>query len=386
MNEIEKILSEAGVKIALGGGNSFDVQVNANRASKERLIKRVMIGGSLAIGESYVDGDWECEDLDELFFRIFRNADFTRFLGKGIIWQIIKNKLFNFQNIKRAFIVGKEHYDIGNDLYEKMLDKETMSYTCGYWDNAKTLGEAQIAKLDLICRKLNLQKGQRVLDIGCGWGNFMKYAAEKYGVSCVGLTVSAEQVKLGNESCKNLPIKFLLEDYRNFFDKEKFDHVISIGMFEHVGVKNYRVFMQAAERNLKDDGLFLLHTITHCKTTKNVEPFINKYIFPNGHLPSILQIAKSFDRKYLWSKPLFVLEDMHNFGHSYYLTLREWYKNFNDNFSELQKNNVEYDEKFYRVWRYYLLVSAGMFKARYLELNQYVFSKKGVLGGYKSVR
>ncbi len=357
---------------------------------RERVLQRILTQGTLGVGESYVDADWECDDLAEMFYKVFRNADFTNFLGKGIIWQIIKNKIFNLQSIKRAFIVGKAHYDIGNDLYDVMLDKTTKSYTCGYWGNGQVscnnLDEAQIAKLDLICRKLNLQKGQRILDIGCGWGNFMKYATENYGVTCTGLTVSEEQVKQGKNICNGLPINFILEDYRSFQDEEKFDHIISIGMFEHVGVKNYRNFMEVVARNLKEDGLFLLHTIGHSKTTKTVELFINKYIFPNGHLPSPSHIANSFDRKYFWSKPLFILEDWHNFGYNYSLTLNEWYKNFDENFKDLQKNNPKYTDRFYRIWKYYLLVSSAMFRARYIELYQIVLSKKGVLGGYKSVR
>jgi cyclopropane-fatty-acyl-phospholipid synthase len=379
-NKIEKILQSAGVEI--NGPNPWDPQI----LDKDKVILRILRDGTLGIGETYVEGLWDVEKLDELIFRVFRHADFTSFLGRGIIWQIIKNKFFNLQTIKRAFIVGQEHYDIGNDLYDAMLDKATKSYTCGYWKDFQNLDEAQIAKLDLICKKINLQKGQRVLDIGCGWGNFMKYAAENYGAICVGLTISEEQIKQGKEICKNLPVEFALEDYRTYNSREKFDHIISIGMFEHVGVKNYRNFMEVAERNLKDDGLFLLHTIGHSKTTRNVEPFINKYIFPNGHLPSPSHITKSFDRKHFWSKPLFVLEDWHNFGAYYDLTLMEWFKNFNLNFKELQKNNSKYDDRFYRIWKYYLLISAGMFRARYVELYQVVFSKKGVLGGYRSIR
>ena len=269
--------------------------------------------------------------------------------------------------------MGEKHYDIGNDLYRAMLDKR-LTYTCGCWKDAKDLNEAQEAKLDLVCKKIGLKGGQRVLDIGSGWGSFIGYAAEKYGASALGVTISKEQKELADALYKNISIKTLLQDYRDI--NEKFDHIVSLGMFEHVGYKNYRTFMKVAHNALKDDGLFLLHTIGGNQSAMGGDPWLNKYIFPNGMLPSIAQIGKSIEG-------LFVMEDWHNFGDDYYKTLMAWHKNFEDNWNKIKSN---YNERFYRMWRYYLLSCAGSFRARKNQLWQIVLSKKGVNGRYKSIR
>ena len=294
-------------------------------------------------------------------------------LSLPIISGFIRARLFNLQAIKRAFQVGEKHYDTGNDLFTLMLGK-TMAYSCGYWRDAKNLDQAQEAKFDLICRKLNLQKGQKVLDIGCGWGSFAYHAAKNYGVNVVGISVSKEQIKFAKQLCKGLPVEFRLQDYREL--NEKFDHIISIGMFEHVGVKNYREFLKISKNCLKKDGLFLLHTIGSLKSGNRMEPWLDKYIFPNSMLPSLKQITSS-------AEGLFVIEDVHNFGPDYDKTLMEWHKNFNKNWPKLKN---KYGEKFYRMWNYYLLSCAATFRARKSQLWQIVLSPEGVPGGYKSVR
>ena len=244
----------------------------------------------------------------------------------------------------------------------------------GYWKEAKTLAAAQEAKLELVCKKMSLEPGMKVLDIGCGWGSFALYAAEHYGVEVVGITVSKEQVTLANERGQGLPVTFRLQDYRDV--TEPFDRIVSLGMFEHVGYKNYRDYMKAAARCLKDDGLFLLHTIGWIKSETSLDPWIHKYIFPNGMLPSLAQISKA-------SEELFVMEDIHSFGTDYDKTLMAWHENFEEHWPELKD---KYDERFYRMWRYYLLVCAGSFRARKNQLWQIVFSKNGVVSGYKSFR
>jgi len=282
--------------------------------------------------------------------------------------------IINMQARHRAFIIGERHYDLGNDLFQNMLDKR-MNYSCGYWKNATTLDEAQENKLDLICKKLYLKPGMKVLDIGCGWSAFGKYAAEKYGVEVVGLTVSKEQVALGKELCKGLPVEFRLQDYREI--NEKFDRIVSVGMIEHVGYKNYKEYFQIAERNLERDGLFLLHTIGEVRSTKNTDAWTHKYIFPNGMLPSIAQLGKAIEG-------IFVMEDWHNIGADYDKTLMVWFDNFNNSWDKIKD---KYSERFYRMWKYFLLSSAGAFRARKKEqLWQIVLSKNGVLGGYNSVR
>ncbi len=364
---LEGLLEKADIRI--GGGRPGDLIVH-----NDRVYARILRQGSLGLGESYMDGWWDSDAIDETIAKILR-AELQKHVqfNWATIWPVVKAFLFNLQSSSRARIVGEQHYDIGNDLYAKMLDKR-MVYTCGYWKAADNLDDAQEAKLDLICRKVGLKAGDRVLDIGCGWGSFLKYAAERYGVSGVGITVSQEQAKLARENCKGLPIEIRVQDYRSV--NEKFDHLVSIGMFEHVGYKNYRAYFEMARRCLKDDGLFLLHSIGGNRSVHDADPWINRYIFPNGMLPSIAQVGKAI-------QTLFVMEDWHNFGPYYDKTLMAWHKNFEKAWPELRE---KYDDRFYRMWRYYLLICAGTFRARHAELWQIVLSPTGVPGGYASIR
>ncbi len=364
----KEILSLAGIEV--NGPNPWDIQVH-----NKDFYKRALTEAELGIGESYMDGWWECEKIDELIFRIIRERLDEKVKRKlSIIFKILLAKIFNLQTKKRAFIIGEKHYDLGNDLFQNMFDKR-MNYSSAYWKDANTLDEAQENKLELICKKLDLQNGMSVLDIGCGWSAFGKYAAEKYNVETVGITVSAEQVELGKEMCKDLPVEIRLQDYREL--NEKFDRIVSVGMIEHVGYKNYKTYFRVANRCLKDDGLFLLHTIGEVKSVKANDAWTEKYIFPNSMLPSVAQLGKAIEG-------IFVMEDWHNFGADYDKTLMAWFENFNSNWERLKSI---YDERFYRMWKYFLLSSAGAFRARSKnQLWQIVLSKKGVFGGYKSDR
>ena len=361
---IEELLKGTGVTI--NGDKPYDIQVH-----NKDFYNRVLRQGSLGLGESYMDGWWDCKQLDEFFHKIIRNGiEYKiRHSWKMIAWYAF----FRIGRKSRAFEIGERHYDIGNNLYRSMLDKR-MVYTCGYWKDSKNLDEAQEAKLDLVCRKIGLKKGQRVLDIGSGWGSFIKFAAEKYGANTLGITVSKEQKALADKLNAGLSAETKLQDYRDI--NGKFDHIVSLGMIEHVGSKNYRKLMKIAHTSLKDDGLFLLQTIGGNHSVTMTEPWTEKYIFPNSMLPSIKQISKS-------AEGLFVIEDIHNFGTDYDKTLMAWYKNFNDSWKDLK---VNYDDRFYRMWRYYLLFLAGTFRSRKKQLWQIVLSKKGVPGGYKSIR
>ena len=364
---IHGLLKEADVTV--GGDAPQDMHVH-----NEALYARVLRGGSLALGESYMDGWWDANELDAFFTHILLADLPSKVKGNAkLIAQIGTNVILNPQRKKKAFEIGEHHYDVGNDLYEKMLDK-SMTYTCGYWKDAKTLDEAQFAKLDLVCKKIGLQKGQRVLDIGCGWGSFGIHAAKHYGASVVGVTVSKEQIALGMKRAKGLDVELKFQDYRDV--EGEFDHIVSLGMFEHVGVKNYRDFMQLVSDHLKDDGLFLLHTIGRNMSSKFSDPWIAKYIFPNSLLPSISQIGQSTER-------LFVMEDWHNFGAYYDNTLMGWHQNIEENWDTLKDT---YNERFHRMWTYYLLSCAGAFRSRNTQLWQIVLSKKGVVGGHTSVR
>lgn len=357
-------------KIKIDGPNSWDIRVN-----NPNFYNRVLAQGSIGLGESYMDGWWECKNLDQFFEKILSaHLQEKAKFNLPVILDIISAKLINLQSKSRAFQIGQKHYDTGNDLFSAMLGK-TMAYSCGYWRKAKNLDQAQLDKFDLICKKLNLKKGQRILDIGCGWGGFVKYACENYKVSAVGITVSVEQAKFAKELCKGLPIEFKVVDYRTL--DEKFDHIVSVGMFEHVGLKNYRTYLEVARKCLKNDGLFLLHTIGGLESgANNSDAWLNKYIFPNGSLPSIKQIAENCEK-------LFIMEDLHNFGADYDKTLMAWSKNFQKAWPKLKKN---YSETFKRMWEYYLLCCAGSFRARNIQLWQIVLSPNGVKGGYKSIR
>jgi len=363
----EKILSTADIQI--DGQRPWDIQVH-----DERFYNRVLGQGSMGLGESYMEGWWDCEKLDEFFTRLLQ-AELEKQVikdWKTILW-IIGQVAFNKQKKSRAFKIGKHHYDIGNDLYDLMLDKRKV-YTCGYWKNASTLDEAQEAKLNMVCQKLDLKPGQRILDIGCGWGSFAKFAAEKYGVNVVGVTVSEEQIKLGNELCQGLPVELLYKDYRDI--EGEFDHIVSLGMFEHVGYKNYRTYMQIAHKHLKNGGLFLLHTIGKNYTVNSTDPWIEKYIFPNSMIPSAKQVTTATEK-------LFVIEDWQNFGADYNLTLLAWFSNFDKNWEKIKNN---YDNYFYRMWKYYLLVCAGAFRSRKLSLWQIVLLKGDLEKRYDAFR
>jgi len=283
---VQDFLNRADVRI--NGKRPSDIQVN-----NQGLYLRVLLGGSIALGEAYMDGWWECKALDQLVDRLLRaRFDIKIRAISYLAWNNIKARIINQQRRSKAYVIGERHYDIGNDLYKNMLDKG-MNYSCGYWKNAKTLDKAQEAKLDLICKKLKLKPGMTVLDIGCGWGSLAKFAAEKYHVKVVGITVSKEQVRFARELCKGLDVDIRLQDYRDL--REKFDCVVSVGMFEHVGYKNYRKFIKVIEHCLEDSGLFLLHTIGGNKSVICLDPWINKYIFPNGMLPSAKQITKAYE-------------------------------------------------------------------------------------------
>ncbi|HEV56980.1 MAG TPA: cyclopropane fatty acyl phospholipid synthase [Phycisphaerales bacterium] len=367
--------ASGGMKLITDLLNRADIRVNGTRpwdirVHNPRMAQRTVTQANLGLGEAYMDGDWDCDALDQFFDRILRTRLDRAVSPLRLVFHALRFRLLNLQTSKRAFQVGEQHYDIGNDLYRAMLD-ERLTYTCGYWEQATTLEEAQEAKLDLICRKLDLQPGQRVLDIGCGWGSFAKFAAERYGVQVVGITISREQATLARELCAGLPVEIRVQDYRDV--RERFDHLVSVGMFEHVGRKNFREYMEVAARCLRGDGLFLLHTIGKNLTRSTPDPWIDKYIFPNGDLPSLTQISQSVE-------DVFVIEDVHSFGPDYDRTLMAWHENFEAAWPTLRDS---YGERFYRMWKYYLLSCAGAFRSRGIQLWQFVLSREGVRGGYR---
>ena len=354
--------------VTVGGTRDWDVTVH-----DPRTFQRVLERGSLGVGEAYMDGWWDSPKLDEMFTRLLV-SHLPSQLKRDIplLISIARGRLLNLQR-SRAFEVGQKHYDIGNDLYRRMLDSR-MLYSCGYWKDAADLEQAQEAKIDLICRKLDLRPGMKLLDIGSGWGGLLKFAAERYGVEGVGVTVSKEQAQFANENRDGLPIETRLMDYMDLTGH--FDRIVSVGMFEHVGHKNYVAYFRKVSDLLAPDGLFLLHTIGGNISTVHGDPWMEKYIFPNGMLPSPVQVTRAIEK-------LFVLEDWHNFGAYYDRTLMAWLERFDAAWPELAG---QYDERFRRMWRYYLGLCAAVFRSRSAQLWQLVLSPSGVPGGYASIR
>jgi len=365
-SEVRDLLSLA--EIAVDGNNPWDIKVH-----NSDFFPRVLDKGSLGLGESYMDGWWDCERIDEFIHRLML-VDIEKAVQPwNTFWSLLRAKMLNLQKPARAFEVGRRHYDIGNDLYTRMLDRRLI-YSCGYWKASSSLDEAQEAKLSLICRKLRIRPGMRVLDIGCGWGGTARYIAENCGAEVTGVTVSKQQALLARDLCRGLPVEIRVEDYRDITGS--FDRIVSVGMFEHVGVKNYLTYMKVVHRSLKEDGLFLLHTIGGNRSCPDTDPWIERYIFPNSMLPSARQISEA-------AEGLLVLEDWHSFGPDYDRTLIEWHRNFEDSWDEIAPS---YGERFYRMWRYYLLSCAGSFRARHNQLWQIVFSKGGLPEGYQAPR
>ncbi|GKX61358.1 cyclopropane fatty acyl phospholipid synthase [Leminorella grimontii] len=355
--------------ITINGSRPFDIQVH-----NPHFFKRVLQQGSMGLGESYMDGWWDCARLDMFFHRVLR-AGLENSIPKriGDLMRIAGSRLFNLQSKRRAWMVGERHYDLGNDLFNEILDPY-MQYSCGYWKTATTLEQAQQDKLKMICEKLQLRPGMTLLDIGCGWGGLAAFAAKNYGVSVQGVTISKEQQKLAQERCRELDVDILLQDYRSL--NNRYDRIVSVGMFEHVGPKNYATYFDVASRNLKPNGLFLLHTIGSKETKDNVDPWINRYIFPNGCLPSVANLAHACEKR-------FVIEDLHNFGADYDPTLMAWHQRFIQSWDKL---SARYDERFKRMFSYYLNACAGAFRARDIQLWQVLLSPKGVEGGLRVPR
>lgn len=363
----KELLKQADIEI--NGTRPWDIIIN-----DDKLFDDILLNGTIAFGEGYMNRLWDCERIDILISKLLRShiedkltsIDKVKFATNYGFTKL--KKLMNHQTLNRVKEDVPFHYDIGNDLFVNMLDKR-MAYTCAYWKDAKTLDQAQENKMDLICRKLDLQPGMRLLDIGCGWASFMNYAAAKYGVICDGLTLSKEQMVLGQEIANNnnLSVNIILQDYREFKPEQPYDRIVSIGMIEHVGPSNYDDYFKCANNFLADNGVFLLHTIGSPTSKDCTDPWINKYIFPNGVIPSLPQLTGSVENQ-------FNIEDVHNFGPDYDLTLMAWCDNFEKNWPKISDN---YDETFYRMWRFYLLSCAGAFRCRDISLWQIALTKIG---------
>lgn len=366
---IEFLAKKKGIDVRINGDRPHDIQVH-----DPIFYKRVLMNYSLGIGEGYMEGDWSCEDLEGMLKRCMQA--FTKSENVSILTSI-QNKLFNMQSVFRSKKAIERHYDVGNDLYEAMLDPY-MQYSCGYWNNATTLEEAQLAKMDLICRKLRLEKGLKVLDIGCGFGGLMKYMKDHYEVDVVGITLSTKQQKLG---AKKFGIdSIFLQDYRKLYKypPQSFDRAVSVGMFEHVGYKNYSKFFKSVRHVIRDDGIFLLQTVGSNVSVTRPDDWVDKYLFAGGMTPSIAQLGKAWEG--LW-----VMEDWHNFGPSHAKTLDAWNKRSKVFFGKTDPYPFAYSFKFQKMWELYLVGCKVNFDLRILQLWQMLLTPKGAKGGLERV-
>ena len=344
------LLQRAGITI--GGEAPWDIHIH-----DERVYLRALRDGTLGVGESYVEGWWDCQAIDQMFERVTR-AQLDVVLSESwvLLANAVKARVLNLQ-ASRPFEVGERHYDLGNDLYQAMLGRR-MVYTCGYWKNADSLDAAQEAKLELICRKIGARPGMRILDLGCGWGGFAAFAAEVHGANVVGYTVSQEQWAWAQERHAKLPVEIRLDDYRKATGS--YDAVVSIGLMEHVGPKNYRAYMELAARCLAPGGIIFIHTIGGQEPRAQIDPWYHKYIFPNAVIPTLGQLTSAMD-------DILDIEDDHNIGPDYDRTLMAWWTNFEKAWPRLRPH---YGDHFYRMWKFYLMTSAAQFRARALNLFQ----------------
>lgn len=355
---IQQRLALGGIEV--NGPHEWDPQVH-----DEGFYRRVMNEKNLGLGESYMDGWWDCGRIDELICRVIKcgvDVDIKGSLRYAAL--LLPMKLFNLQSRSRSRIVAEEHYDIGNDLFFSFLDP-LHQYSCAYFKDTDDLAQAQVNKLELIADKLELKSGDTLLDIGCGWGGLAKYMAERRGCRVTAVNISKEQLAFAREECKGLPVEFMSCDYRDI--KGEYDKIVSVGMFEHVGAKNFRIYMETAARVLKKDGLFLLHTIGANASGPNFDRWLDKYIFPNGSLPTIAQITSAAEK-------LFITEDVHNLCGHYDKTLMSWHANFKKAWPAFAE---KYGERFRRMWEYYLLSCAGAFRSRAIQLFQVLMTKDG---------
>jgi cyclopropane-fatty-acyl-phospholipid synthase len=341
------------------------------------MFDKIAYNGALGFAESYMDGDWDTDNMELILYTLMlkeveienqiksqpMQAMYSFFSS---IFSTSTNTSLNTIESSKDNI--SHHYDIGNDLYKIMLDKR-MQYTCAYFHKENmSLEEAQLAKMELIAKKLDLKSGMSVVDIGCGFGGMAYHLASKYGVRVTGVTLSAEQQTFANNNFGHPNVKIILKDYRHLDstdgDNGMFDRVYSIGMFEHVGRKNYSEYYDKCYSILKPNGIMLLHTIGRTYSDKFVpNPFVEKYIFPGGELPRLKDLTGKFIDK--WH-----LEDMQNLGLSYAKTLRCWRNNIG-NWKDLDR----YSNRFRKMWNFYLLSFPVRFEARDICLWQLVYTK-----------
>ncbi|HEY8377495.1 MAG TPA: cyclopropane fatty acyl phospholipid synthase [Nannocystis sp.] len=356
---VETLLADADVR--LDGARPWDIRVH-----DDAFFAKVLLQGSLGLGESYMDGLWTCDDLEECIYRIIRGGLEHRVPSLPDLVADVAARLANQQTRRRSLRVAERHYNLGNDLFAEFLGAYK-NYSCGYFEGTSDLDVAQRQKMDLVCRKLDLRPGDRLLDVGGGWGELARWAAEKYGCHVTSINISDEQIRFARRHCAGLPVEIVRCDYRDV--SGSFDKIAVIAMLTHVGARNYRRFMEIAHRCLKPDGIMLIETVGGNVSLTHCEPWTDRYIFPGGMIPSLAQLGRAIEG-------LFVLEDLHNFGLSYVHTLRAWNRNFQAAWPRL---SARYDERTRRMFEYFFLAVAGAFRARDLQHWHLVLTRPGRL-------
>lgn len=362
------------ISIRLWNGDEFPVTdarpVGCMEFRERRAVLELLRSPSVGFGDCYTEGLIEIHG-DMLAFANEVTAAITNKKDSGYYGPKIRSLLYALRvnSLDRSRHNVRHHYDLGNDFYKLWLD-ERMVYTCAYYDTpAATLAEAQVAKLDHVCRKLNLQPGQKVIEAGCGWGALAIHMAEHYGVDVIAYNNSSEQVAFAREraAAKNLNgrVIFVEDDYRKV--DERCDAFVSVGMLEHVGLANFRTLGALIKRCLKPEGFGLIHSIGRSFPDRT-DPWIVKQIFPGGHIPSLSEMMRVFEPQ------KFSVLDVENLRPHYARTCASWLENFE---AVADKVADMYDEEFVRMWRLYLAGSSAGFQSGTLQLYQVLFAPRG---------
>lgn len=340
------------------------ITIKMKKAIPVRLLLK---NASLALGEAYMRGDIEVlggkRPLQQLIAAAYANAD--SFMRNNKLMRVLPKQSHTERKSKQDI---HSHYDLGNDFYKLWLDP-TLTYSCAYFENwDDDLETAQLNKIDHILRKLNPQPGRTLLDIGCGWGTLMLRAAKTYHLHVVGITLSKEQFKLVSDRIEaehlNDVAEILYMDYREL-DREPFDYITSVGMFEHVGKENLEEYFKDVAKLLKDDGVALIHGITR-QQGGAVNAWINKYIFPDGYVPGMAEnLTHIIDAG-------MQLDDLEPLRRHYQRTLEIWDTNFNNQRNPIQQ---KFGYEFTRMWDVYLQAAAASFEAGNIDVMQYLISK-----------
>jgi cyclopropane-fatty-acyl-phospholipid synthase len=342
------------------------------------LLRRIAKGGSLALGESYVEGSWDVEGEDLVtFFRIlFANKLDQRMPGSlsQRLANLVRSVSQSPTTARKAQLDVRRHYDLGNEFFALMLDP-TMAYSCGYAHKPEdSLATMQQQKYARICQKLGLERGGSLLDIGCGWGGFLAYVAEHYpGVRATGITLSGEQLRIARERVRSVApggrVEVAMCDYRDL--EGRYDFVVSIGMFEHVGRSQYGAFFRKTHQLLYPHGVSLLHTIGMEEPPwRTQDPWVDTYIFPGSRLPRMEELAREARLSDL------AIGHVENLRPHYAMTLQRWRHNFSQNWEDIRKLDPRFDERFRRLWTYYLQLSEACFIDSTVELYQVLMCRR----------